>query len=60
MGMAHGSPRRTVLLSPAIADPGQLCEKLATNMSHKQWDNWVTRDIAYPSPAICPGLPTPD
>jgi WD40 repeat protein len=30
-------------LSPAIADPSQLCAKLTINMSHKQWREWVSR-----------------
>jgi hypothetical protein len=44
-----------VLLSPAIADPAQLCDKLVTKMSHEQWRDWVSPDIPYIT--VCPGLP---
>lgn len=43
-----------VLLSPAIADPAQLCDKLVTKMSHKRWRDWVSPDIPF---TVCPGLP---
>jgi WD40 repeat protein len=43
------------LLSPAISDPSQLCDKFATNMSHKQWRDWVSPAIKYIT--LCPGLP---
>ncbi|WP_232066625.1 WD40 repeat domain-containing protein [Mycobacterium parmense] len=45
----------TLLLSPAVADPSELCDKLLTNMSHKQWRDWVSPAIDYI--AVCPGLP---
>ena len=32
-----------------------LCDKLTTNMSHKQWRNWVSPDIPYIT--LCAGLP---
>jgi S1-C subfamily serine protease len=32
-----------------------LCDKLSANMSHKQWRDWVSPDIAYIS--VCSGLP---
>ena len=44
-----------MLLSPAIADPAQLCDKLSANMSRKQWRDWVSPGIDYI--AVCPGLP---
>ncbi len=44
-----------VLLSPAITDPKQLCDKLTTNMSHNQWREWVSPGIGYIT--VCPGLP---
>jgi hypothetical protein len=34
-----------------------LCDKLAANMSRKQWHDWVSRDIAYIT--LCPRLPVP-
>jgi hypothetical protein len=33
----------------------ELCAKLTTNMSHKQWHDWVSPDISYLT--VCPGLP---
>jgi WD40 repeat protein len=45
----------TLLLSPAIADPAQLCDKLSANMSRKQWRDWVSPAIPYIT--VCPGLP---
>ena len=45
----------TMRLSPAVADPSQLCGKLTINMSRKQWRDWVSRAIKYIT--LCPGLP---
>ena len=45
----------TVRLSPASVDPSQLCDKLSTNMSHKQWRDWVSPGIGYIT--VCRGLP---
>jgi WD40 repeat protein len=42
-------------LSPARADPAQLCDKLVVNMSHKQWRDWVSPAIDYKK--SCPDLP---
>jgi WD40 repeat protein len=47
-----------MLLSPAVADPSQLCDKLSANMSHQQWRDWVSPGIGYIK--VCPGLPVPD
>jgi WD40 repeat protein len=44
-----------VLVSPALADPSQLCDKLMSNMSHKQWRDWVSPAIGYIT--ACPGVP---
>jgi WD40 repeat protein len=52
---ASASLDGTMLLSPAIADLTQLCDKLASNMSRKQWRDWVSPDIPYIT--VCPGLP---
>jgi hypothetical protein len=52
---ATASTDGTLLLSPAIVDPSQLCDKLPTNMSHKQWRHWVSPGIGYIT--VCPGLP---
>ena len=36
-----------------------MCAKLATNMSQKQWNEWVSPDIDYIK--VCPDLPmSPD
>ena len=35
--------------------PALLCDKLTTNMSHKQWRDWVSPDIDYIKG--CPDLP---
>ena len=32
-----------------------MCAKLATNMSQKQWNEWVSPDIDYVK--ACPNLP---
>jgi WD40 repeat protein len=45
----------SLLLSPALVDVAQLCEKLSSNMSHKQWREWVSPGIDYVE--LCPGLP---
>jgi WD40 repeat protein len=52
---ASASLDGTMQLSPAIADLTQLCDKLASNMSRKQWRDWVSPAIAYIT--LCPGLP---
>jgi hypothetical protein len=33
----------------------ELCGKIAVNMSHQQWKNWVPAALGYI--AACPGLP---
>lgn len=43
---------RTMPARPTSAD---LCAKLTSNMSHKQWDEWVSPDIEYQK--VCPELP---
>jgi WD40 repeat protein len=56
---ASASADGTVQLQPALSDPSQLCDKLPTNMSHKQWRDWVSPDIGYIT--LCSGLPiSPD
>jgi WD40 repeat protein len=45
--VASSSIDGNVLLSPAIADPSQLCDKLTSNMSDKQWRDWVDPGIGY-------------
>jgi WD40 repeat protein len=45
----------TVRLAPAASDAAQLCDKLSTNMSRKQWRDWVSPGIRYIK--VCTGLP---
>ena len=43
-----GSYDNTLRLWPTYPDPASaMCAKLATNMSHKQWNEWVLPDIPY-------------
>jgi hypothetical protein len=35
-----------------------MCAKLTTNISHKQWNEWVSPAIDYIK--VCPNLPVPD
>jgi len=45
----------SLLPLPALSDPGQLCDKLPANMSHKQWRDWVSPGIDYVK--VCSKLP---
>ena len=53
--IVSGSADNTLRLWPAYADATMLCDKLTTNMSHKQWRDWVSPDIDYIK--VCPDLP---
>ena len=54
--IASGSWDKTVRLWPTYPDPASaMCAKLSTNMSHKQWNDWVSPDIDYIK--LCPDLP---
>ena len=59
--MACGSFRAAqtvpIRVWPAVAGPKDLCDKLTANMSHKQWNEWVSPDIDYIK--VCPDLPMP-
>jgi WD40 repeat protein len=56
--IVSGSHDNTVRIWPGPdAWPQMLCNKLTTNMSHKQWHDWVVPDINYIQ--ICPALPIP-
>ena len=51
-----GSFDNTLRLWPTFPDPASaMCAKLTTNMSHKQWRDWVSPDINYIK--VCPDLP---
>ena len=52
---ASASRDGTVRIWPSTASPDELCAKLTTNMSHRQWDEWVSPDIDYVR--TCPDLP---
>jgi WD40 repeat protein len=45
----------TLRLWPAEATPNTLCDKLTTNVSHKQWDDWFGDEVNYQT--LCAGLP---
>jgi WD40 repeat protein len=55
-----GSADGTLQLWPGPAKMRDvICSKLATNVSHKQWDEWVAGKVSYE--AVCQGLdPAPD
>lgn len=58
--IVSASQDETLRLWPAPAPaawPGPLCEKLAQNMSQRQWREWVSPDISYIT--VRPGLPVP-
>ena len=38
--------------------PALLCDKLTANMSHQQWNEWVSPAIGYIK--VCPNLPVSD
>jgi WD40 repeat protein len=53
--LATGSWDETVRLWPGYGDAAVLCNKLTTNISHKQWRDWVSPNIDYIK--VCPDLP---
>ncbi|HEX3289306.1 MAG TPA: TIR domain-containing protein [Mycobacterium sp.] len=55
--IVSGGNDGTVRVWPALATAEDLCDKLAANMSHKQWNDWISPDIDYVK--LCPGLPIP-
>ena len=58
--LASGSRDETARMWPAVARTTDLCDKLTANMSHRQWDEWVspTSTTSKPAPdSRCP--PTP-
>ena len=42
---------------PAVARAEMLCDKLTSNMSSKQWREWVSQDPSIEYRPLCPGLP---
>ena len=56
--IASGSYDKTVRVWPTFSDPASaMCAKLSTNMSHKQWRDWVSPAIDYIK--VCPNLSVP-
>ncbi|QFS91108.1 translocation protein TolB [Mycobacterium sp. THAF192] len=53
--IAFGGYGNTVRLVPARAGEADLCDKLTANMSHRQWNDWVSPEIEYQQ--TCPDLP---
>ncbi|HZE17591.1 MAG TPA: WD40 repeat domain-containing protein [Mycobacterium sp.] len=54
--IVSGSADNTLRLWPSYPDPvSAMCVKLTTNMSHRQWNEWVSPDIGYIK--VCPDLP---
>ncbi len=53
--MAIGTLDNEVWVWPAASSTEDLCAKLTENMSHQQWDEWITPDIDYIKG--CPDLP---
>ena len=56
--IAAAAHDNVVWLWPATAAPDDLCSKLTANMSHKQWNEWVSTEIDYIK--TCPDLPIAD
>ena len=58
--LASGSLDTTVRLWPTPDDTtvaATLCSKLASNISHHDWHEWISQDIGYIT--LCPDLPVP-
>jgi WD40 repeat protein len=54
---ATASDDKKLRLWLASATAAELCHKIMSNMSHKQWHDWVSPDIPYAN--ACPELPIP-
>ncbi|WP_156751304.1 WD40 repeat domain-containing protein [Mycobacterium sp. 1245111.1] len=49
--LASGGFDESIRLWPGSATPQTLCDKLTSNMSRTQWDEWVSPDVRYT--AVC-------
>ena len=58
--LASGSSDTTVRFWPTPDDTTAtptLCSKLASNISHHEWREWISPTVGYIT--LCPGLPVP-
>ncbi|OBK42646.1 hypothetical protein A5656_07985 [Mycobacterium gordonae] len=57
--LAYGSDDTTVRLSPTPLDATVelLCSKLTSNVSHEDWQQWISPKVGYIT--LCPDLPVP-
>lgn len=49
----------TLRLWPTAAKPDDLCEKLSSNVSRKQWDEWVAVSASIDYEVVCDHWPVP-
>ena len=54
--LASAAEDGTMRLWPALAAPADPCAKLTTNMSDKQWHDWISADIG--GAPYCSGVGT--
>jgi WD40 repeat protein len=56
--IVSGSDDKTLRLWPTYPDPASaMCDKLTTNISHRQWRDCISPHIDYFT--VCPDLPVP-
>ena len=55
---ATGGDDDTIQLWPVKATPKTLCDKLTTDISPSDWNQWISPDVPYTR--LCPDLPTAD
>ena len=49
--LASGGFDESIRLWPGSATPQTLCDKLTSNMSRTQWDEWISPGVGYT--AVC-------
>ena len=60
-----GRDDRAIYTTDQLVWPGpatwhdDLCQKITTNMTHKQWRDWISPDPNIGYRTLCSGLPTP-
>ena len=58
--IVSGGDDGTVRLWPGpLAWPHEICRKLASNMSRREWSEWVAKEQGDEYVCQCPGLPIP-